>query len=377
MLSRAAVLLEPGVVEMQDLPVPDVGDDDGILRLEATGVCGSDVAAYRSVSRFYETPCVLGHEVVGTIEAIGPTAAARWNVSPGDRVVVEEYLPCGICPACLEGMYQQCPVPRYGGRPITSAPSLWGGYSQFMYLAPQSLVHRVDDPTDPLLLQLYVPVSNGLHWVQGVAGGGIGSTVVIIGPGPHGLGCVIGAREAGAARVILVGTERDGSRLQAGLALGADHALTTADGPVADQVREITGGRLADAVINAADSTAAFELAVGVAAERATIVQAGIADREATIRAAVLEDLVVKLLQIRTVLGRPSRMVEPALRLLASGRYPVDVMCSHVFGLEETEKAFRTVRDDSSVIRAVVRPNGAGTVARAAMDNETAEVTHG
>jgi threonine dehydrogenase-like Zn-dependent dehydrogenase len=201
--------------------------------------------------------------------------------------------------------------------------------------------------------------------------------VVIVGPGPHGLGCVIGAREAGAARVILVGTERDGTRLQAGLALGADHAITTADGPVADQVREITGGRLADAVINAADSTAAFESAVGVAAERATIVQAGIADREATIRAAVLEDLVVKLLQIKTVLGRPSRMVEPALRLLASGRYPVDVMCSHVFGLEETETAFRTVRDDSRVIRAVVRPNGTGTLARAATDNETAEVTHG
>jgi threonine dehydrogenase-like Zn-dependent dehydrogenase len=377
MLSRAAVLLEPGVVEMRDFPVPDVGEDDGVLRLEATGVCGSDVAAYRSVSRFYETPCVLGHEVVGTIEAIGPVAAARWNVSLGDRVVVEEYLPCGTCPACLEGMYQQCPIPRYGGRPITSAPSLWGGYSEFMYLAPQSLVHRVDSATDPAVLQLYVPVSNGLHWVQGVAGGGIGSTVVVIGPGPHGLGCVIGAREAGAARVILVGAERDGSRLQAGLALGADHALTAAGGPVADQILEITGGSLADAVVNAADSAAAFELAVRIAAQRATVVQAGIAPRDATIDAAVLEDLVVKLLQIKTVLGRPSRMVEPALRLLASGRYPFEAMCSHVFGLEETEEAFQAVRDDPSVIRAVVKPNGAPTVVGAAIDNETGEVTHG
>jgi threonine dehydrogenase-like Zn-dependent dehydrogenase len=356
--SLAAVLHGPGQLEIREFPLPTIGDDDGLLRVEATGVCGSDVDAYFEGSRIYQTPCILGHEVAGTIAEIGEGAAARWDVAVGDRVVVEEYLPCGVCRGCLAGDYQTCIVPRFGGRPITSAPSLWGGYGEYLYLPSQALVHKTSPDISPVLLQLYIPVSNGLHWVQEVGRARTGDTVVIVGPGPQGLGCVIGAREAGAGRIILVGREGDDdARLAAGLQLGADHVLSGSTADVVAEITELTGGYLADTVINAAGSASAIELSVAVAGRRATIVQAGVPSA-GQVSTDVFNDIVHRLITVVPVLGRPSRTVEPALRLLESGRYPLEQLCTHAYDLDHTEQALRDVRADHSVIRAVVLPSG-------------------
>lgn len=357
--ARAAVLLGPGELEIRELPLPDVGDDDGLLRVEATGVCGSDIAAFQGHNPFYELPCVLGHELVGRVERIGEGAAERWGVREGDRIVVEEYLPCGTCRSCLAGAYQMCRVPRYGGKSIHVAPGLFGGYSDFLYLHPQSIVHRVDDTTPAELLQLYIPISNGLHWAQDVAGAGIGSTVVVIGPGPHGLGAVIGAREAGAETVILVGLERDRVRLDVGRALGADHVLAADVDDVAPAVAELTGGRLADAVVNAADSAVTLETALAVAGDRATVAQVGYGGGAGDAGLRSLAELIVtRMITLRGVLGRPAAAVPPALRIIESGRYPLDRMCTGTFDVDETEAALGATMNDPAAIRSIVVPAG-------------------
>lgn len=79
--SRAAVLYGPGELRIEELPLPEVGRDDGLLKVEATGVCGTDMAAYHGVNPFYELPCALGHEFVGSVADIGPAARARWNAA--------------------------------------------------------------------------------------------------------------------------------------------------------------------------------------------------------------------------------------------------------------------------------------------------------
>jgi threonine dehydrogenase-like Zn-dependent dehydrogenase len=357
MTSRSAVLRETGTVEHQEFPLPTIGPDDGLLRVEATGVCGSDVDAYFDGSLFYTPPCILGHELAGTITEVGEQAAARWGVVAGDRVVVEEYLPCGVCRGCLVGDYQTCVVPRYGGRPITSAPSLWGGYGEYLYLAPQALVHKASRDVSPVLLQLYIPLANGLHWVQQAGAARTGDTVVIVGPGPQGLGCVVGAREVGAGCIILVGQERDAARLEAGRELGADHVLSGSTAEVVAQITEITGGRLANTVVNAAGSAAAVELSVAVAGHRARIVQAGVPGA-GSVDTEVFSTIVRRLITVVPVLGRPSHTVPAALRLLESGRYPFERLCTHTYDLDHTEDALRAVREDRSVIRAVVVPTG-------------------
>jgi threonine dehydrogenase-like Zn-dependent dehydrogenase len=354
--SRVAVLYGPGELRIEELPLPEVGRDDGLLKVEATGVCGTDTAAYHGVNPFYELPCALGHEFVGRVADIGPEAHARWNVSAGDRIVVEEYLPCGTCRSCLAGAYQMCRVPRYGGKSVHSWPGLFGGYSDYLYLHPQSIVHKVAEDVPAELVQLYIPLSNGLDWVAGAGGLRPGGTVVIVGPGPHGLACVVGAREAGAGTVAVVGRPGDEKRLDVARALGADHTFA---GPLPDVVaalEEVTGGTLADTVINAADSSAALDTAFAVAGDRATVVQAGLAKGGGGGAESLVDAMNRKVLTLKGVRGRPSRAVPPTLRLIESGKYPLELMCTGRFPIEQTEQALTLTARDPSAIRSSIIP---------------------
>jgi threonine dehydrogenase-like Zn-dependent dehydrogenase len=339
--SIANVLYGARDLKLETFPVPEIGADDGLLRVEVTGVCGSDWTTYeKGGMQIYELPCVLGHEVVGRIERIGPEASRRWGVREGDRVAVEEFLPCGTCRACLDGYSQMCTRTRYGGKSIHDAPSLWGGYSDYMYLHPQALVSKIDPDVPVELTQLFVPISNGLYWTQEVGRVRVGSTVVVLGAGPHGLSCVVGAKVAGASCIVLVGLASDAYRLQVGRELGADHTFAADADDVPGAVRDLTGGRLADTVVNVAPSASAFELALELVGERGSIVQAGLSGQLST--ALPADDIVWKAVTITGVRGRPSRMVPPAIKLIESGAFPLEKMCTHRFPIVETEDAIRT-----------------------------------
>lgn len=355
--SRTAVLYGPGDLRIQEFTLPDVQAHDGLLKVEATGVCGTDVAAYNGVNPYYELPCALGHELVGRVSDIGDKASRRWGIEPGDRIVVEEYLPCGTCRSCLAGAYQMCVRHRYGGKSIHSGSGLYGGYSDYMYLHPQAIVHKVDEKVDADLVQLYIPISNGLDWVSRIGALPLGGTVVVVGPGPHGLACVIGAVEAGAGKVIVVGQEQDAHRLTVATKLGATHVLTGNTAEVTAAVMEITGGLLADTVVNAADSSAALETALAVAGDRGTLVQAGLPKNGGGSAESVLRALNSKVLTIRGVRGRPSSAVPPALRLIESGKYPLDLLCTGQFTIEQTETALTTVGRDPRAIRSSIIPS--------------------
>lgn len=355
--SRGAVLYAPGDLRIEEFPLPAVGPTDGLLRIEATGVCGTDVAAYHGVNPYYELPTVLGHELVGVVEEIGDHAAKRWGVSPGDRIVVEEYLPCGTCRSCLAGAYQMCDVPRYGGKSIHDGSGLYGGYADYLYLHPQAIVHRVSHDVDADLVQLFIPLSNGLHWAGTVGSLPPGGTAVIVGPGPHGLSCVIGARENGAGKVIVVGQEHDHSRLEVARALGADHTVTGTAQEIIEQVEELTGGLLADTVINAADSSAALETAVAVAGDRGTLVQVGLPKSGGGAAEPVLSALNSKVLTIRGVRGRPASAVPPTLRLIESGRYPLHLLTTGQYTIAQTEDALAGSGRDPQAIRSSVIPS--------------------
>ncbi|HUV10146.1 MAG TPA: alcohol dehydrogenase catalytic domain-containing protein, partial [Acidimicrobiia bacterium] len=97
--ARALVLEAPRTMAMRSFPVPEIGDDDGLLRIEACGLCGTDHEQYTG-ELFPGFPFVPGHETVGVIEAVGPAAAARWGVRAGDRVAVEVFLSCRKCDPC-------------------------------------------------------------------------------------------------------------------------------------------------------------------------------------------------------------------------------------------------------------------------------------
>jgi 2-desacetyl-2-hydroxyethyl bacteriochlorophyllide A dehydrogenase len=348
MKTRAAVTVGPRKVEMREIPVPETNEDTGLVRIELTGVCGVDWPAFNgSRPDRFKVPFIQGHEIVGRIERIGAKAAKRWGVKDGDRVVLEEYAPCGHCQYCLSGSYYLCGgkmmEKMYGFTSLNVGTGLWGGFSEVVYLDPQALIHKISDSVPAEVAPLYLAISNGIRWVHGEAEIGIGDTVVILGPGQLGLSCVVAAKEAGAACIIVTGRERDAARMAIARELGAHHTIDIDnEDDVVQRVSDLTQGEMADAVINVTSSSPhAMQQAVELVKMRGIIIMAGGALKPAE---GFLSDMVTtKEITIKGVRGRRAAELKKALRIIESGKYPLHKLSTHKFSIEETEKALLTI----------------------------------
>lgn len=355
---EAVALTGPRTLTTMTLPVPDLSEDGALLRIEACGVCGSDVPYYQTGTvdghDAAREPVVLGHEMVGRIEAIGPLAARRWGVTTGDRVVAERAIPCGHCPTCLSGSYPMCRRPgdasglyRYGSTPTGVGPGLWGGFAEMMYLHPDSTVYPASKDADPKELTFFTPLSNGLSWIADAGQVRMGQTVVIQGPGQQGLACVIGAHARGAARVIVTGLAHDAERLEAARALGAtDTIAIDGDGPSAvEQVKALTGGRGADVVIDTTSgtNTSPVEDAVHLAADSGRIILATGHEEGARLRDFDVELFWRRRLTMVGVRSRARWAVSAALDLIASGALPLHLIPSMSVPLGELDRALRVM----------------------------------
>ena len=345
--SPAAVMVANRKLELQEFPIPDIGSDDGLLRMECVGVCGSDWSFYlgdgeRIGARF---PFILGHENIGIIEKLGKEASQRWKVSEGDRVAIEEPIPCGRCRYCLGGRYLRCDENRrYGSHVQTTVPPfLWGGCSRYMYLHPNALVYEVPGGVSPAEASLYIPIANGIRWVQQIAGAASGDTVVIQGPGQQGLGCVIAAKEAGVPRIIVSGLKRDAMRLDTARALGATHTVCVEEEDLVSKVDNITGGQMADVVIDVSHgATQPVVMALKLVKKcGGKIILAGA--KHKPIPEFPSDEVLFREITITGVRGHDFRSIEPALQIIASGRYPIHLLGTHSFGLQRTEEAVLTV----------------------------------
>jgi threonine dehydrogenase-like Zn-dependent dehydrogenase len=173
----AAVNVGPGEFEVRELPLPDaIPDDAALLKMEACGICGSDLSGLRRAMRAEgewgeggggRGPHIMGHENLGIIYRIGKAASQKWKVKEGDRIALEEYVPCGACEYCHSQDFRFCGTRggeiRYGGAPLTLWPSLWGGYSQYLYVHPNAVVHKVPNRIPPTHAAAFLPFSNGVR----------------------------------------------------------------------------------------------------------------------------------------------------------------------------------------------------------------------
>lgn len=360
----AAVLTNPRTIELREFPLPRVRDDDALLAVEATGICGSDWAPYVGTLPFSIPAIVLGHEVVGRVTAIGPTASKRWNVAVGDRVVVEECIPCGFCDLCRTGSYAMCDGlhgtagARYGLIDVERAPHLWGGFGNYMYLAPNSVVHRISETLPAEIAPLFIPISNGLRWVQHLGQARAGEIVYVQGPGQHGLGCVVAAKEAGAGCVIVAGTSHDARRLEVAKSLGADHTIEVDREDVVSRVRDITSGHLCDVVVDAtAGAPRATRTAVEVAAINGRVLVAGFTEGRPA-EDFVFDPVVMNGLTLIGAFSHEIQSVRSAIKIMESKRYDLGALCTNTFALADVDTALQTLGGErgDGAIHITVRP---------------------
>jgi len=360
---RALVLEAPRSLVVREFPVPTVGDDDALVRVLACGLCGTDHEQYTGelAGGFAFIP---GHETIGTIDALGPRAARRLGVSVGDRVAVEVFQSCRQCANCRRGDYRGCErhglADMYGFIPVDRKPALWGGYAEYQYLAPDSMVLPVPSGLDPVVATLFNPLGAGIRWGVTVPGTQPGDVVAVLGPGIRGLCAAAAAKEAGAGFVMVTGLgPRDAGRLTLAAQFGADLAVdVAAEDPVAALAKR-TGG-LADVVIDVtAKAPTAFTQAIALARPAGTVVVAGTRGFGTGAPGFSPDTIVFKELRVVGALGVDVTAYRAALDLLMSGRYPFDSLPRYCARLEDAGELLATMageRDGVPPVHGVLTP---------------------
>jgi threonine dehydrogenase-like Zn-dependent dehydrogenase len=339
----AMVQTAPRRLEARELPIPEIGDDGALLRVEACGICGSDAEQYQGLLRT-PLPLIPGHEPLGVIERIGDAAARRWGVDVGDRVAVETMLSCRFCGPCLSGSYHLCRQRRiYSYIPLSDPPGLWGAYAEYMYLDPNSVVHRMDPSLPPEIAVMFNPLGAGFRWGVEIPGTGPGDTVLILGPGQRGLASVVACREAGASRIIVTGLEADAKKLEVARALGAHDTIDVQNQDARQRVQELTEGRGADVVLEVtANDPRPVSQALDFAAPGGIVVLAGVKGF-VPVPDFISDKVVLKEIRIVGAIGVTSSGYANAIRLLEADSKSLEPMHTHEFGLRDAELAIRTL----------------------------------
>lgn len=339
----AMVLTAPRTLEPRELPIPAIDADSALLRVEVCGICGSDYEQFAGVLRT-PVPVIPGHEPLGRIAAIGDRAAERWGVDVGDRVAVENMISCRFCAMCLAGRSHLCERRKiYSYVPLSEPPSLYGAYAQYMWLHPNSVVHRVASELPPALAAMFNPLGAGFRWAVEIPELRVGESLVILGPGQRGLASVLAARAAGAGAIIVTGLAADARKLELAREFGATHTVDVENEDARRRIRELTGGRGADVVLDV--SSYALEpvaSALDYVATGGRIVLAGVKGFK-PVPEFVSDKIVMKEIRISGAIGVTSSAYRNAIRLIESQTTPIAKMHTHDFPLSEAELAIRTL----------------------------------
>jgi threonine dehydrogenase-like Zn-dependent dehydrogenase len=346
----AAVRTGPGRTELREFPMPDIPDDGALLRVDVAGICGTDVKMYASPP--FDAPVIMGHENVGVLARAGRRFAEHHGVSEGERVFVEHYVGCMTCEWCRVGEYRHCENTdwrtnpdsrRYGYTSADNPYRLWGGFAQYMYLPWNAVLHKLPASVNDELAGIATPLSNGIQWALLDGGVGYESTVLIQGPGQQGLSQVVACKQAGAALIIVTGTARDAARLDLARVLGADHVIDVSQEDPRARVSAITGGAGVDVVLDCTSGAGTAPVLLGIDALKRREGTLVIQGELAAFPDFPVKKLTEKAVTIRSARGHSYQACELAVRQLASGRFPLERLTTHTFGLSEVDRAIRTV----------------------------------
>jgi threonine dehydrogenase-like Zn-dependent dehydrogenase len=361
----AATLVQPGHYEVREYPLPKPGPGCVLVKMELSGICGTDKHTYQGYINQYagigdgkkiRFPIIQGHENVGTVAAIGGdgryTDFEGSSLAVGDRVVVGANVSCGDCYYCRHDFpYYFCQNMTDYGNNLSAAdpPHLFGGWSQYMYIVPGSFLLRVpnDLPSEVAVLTEVMAVTVGLDRAKQMSAFPseaflFDDTVVVLGVGPLGMCFLMKARMLGAGNIIAV--DLSDYRLQFAKRLGADHVLNVGKTTLADRldfVRGLTQGRGADMVIETAGVPKAVPEGLEMLRLGGLLLEAGNFSDLGEVPISPFRHLCSKSVRILGVGGEEPASYGPSMRQMARymRNYPLREFVSHRFPLRDVEAA--------------------------------------
>jgi threonine dehydrogenase-like Zn-dependent dehydrogenase len=338
------------------VPVPRAGRGEALVRVEAVGICASDLKCYQGAAKFWgdenrpawaETEVIPGHEFVGEVVGIDEEAGRRWGVATGDRVTSEQIVPCWKCRYCLRGQYHMCqPHDLYGFKRRTP-----GAMASYMVYPAEALVHRISKDLPAAHAAFIEPLSCALHAVER-ADIHFEDVVVIAGCGPIGLGMIAGAKAKFPAKVVALDVAP--AKLDLAEKVGADLTLNIAEQDVVGVVKDLTDGYGADVYLEGTGHPSAVPQGLNLLRKLGTFVEYSVFKDDVTVDWSIISD--DKELDVRGAHLGP-HCWPAAARMLESGMLPMDEIVTHQLPLEEFQEGLELVASGTKSVKVSLIPS--------------------
>jgi erythritol/L-threitol dehydrogenase len=352
---QAVICHGPRDYRLEEVPVPKPGPGEALVRVEAVGICASDLKCYHGAAKFWgdenrpawaETDVIPGHEFVGTIVELDDEARQRWGVEVGDRVTSEQIVPCWKCRYCLRGQYHMCaPHDLYGFKRRTP-----GAMASYMVYSADALVHKMSKDLEPAHAAFVEPLSCALHAVER-AQITFEDVVVVAGCGPIGLGMIAGAKAKFPATVVALDVAEN--KLELAKAVGADLAVNIAQEDVAQIVRDLTGGYGADVYLEGTGHPSAVPQGLNLLRKLGRFVEYSVFKDDVSVDWSIISD--DKELDVLGAHLGPYCW-PAAVRMIESGMLPMKDICTHQLPLDRFQEGLDLVASGASSVKVSLIP---------------------
>ncbi|MFL0456621.1 zinc-binding dehydrogenase [Brachybacterium paraconglomeratum] len=342
---QAVVMHAPEDYRLEERPVPTPAADELLIQVEAVGVCASDLKAYAGAAKFWgdenrdrwvEPGIIPGHEITGTVVQGSDEILAHHGVSVGDRIVIEQIVPCGECMYCQRGWYWMCaPHDMFGFK------HYHGGMAEYMIVPKLARAHRISKDIAPQHAAYAEPLSCSMHAVER-AELEFDDVVVIAGAGPIGLGAIIGAAHKNPKLVIAL--DFDDEKLELAKKCGADLTLNPSKVDIYEEIRGLTGGYGADVYIECTGHPSAVPQGLNLLRKLGRFVEYSVFKENVSVDWSIISD--DKELDVRGAHLGPHTW-PAAIKIIEKGDLPLDEICTHQFGLADFQKALDSVADSA------------------------------
>ncbi len=340
---KAGVYYGTGDIRIEDMPLPEIGDEEVLLQVKACGLCGTDLQKY--LHGLVEPGVVLGHEVAGNVVEVGREVS---RASPGDRVIVPHHIPCFVCHYCRHGNYTMCE----DFKPTQISP---GGFAEFIKVSGPSVSKGMLKIPDDLSYDEGALTENTACCLRALEKCNLtpGDCVVVVGSGPAGLIHIQLSRALGAGKVVALDL-LDG-RLEVARRMGADVVINAGSSDVVQRVKEETGGLGADVVMVAVGSTQALTQAISLARKGGVVNFFAECPPGSTLK---IDPNIIYGSEIILLGSYSSTPLElrSALELIHSRRIDVAGLITHRLKLEELKRAFDLASQRKEALKIIINP---------------------